>query len=235
MARYGGDNLRGQAIALRGKTYWDHPMVLATQSGIIYDTPPPFSAGVLLLLLALLCVSSLVFWALIRRSTSHRQWITLQEWARERGFSMRNIKPTDLPPPLAALSPLVRLSVADANSSLVQMETDAQKWNLLIRKMSNEWIPSGLRPAKHDTSVLDQLRLSTYPAYSSAQRFHLVSADSAAARKLSRSITRALIPADVGLLLWGNWLVLDFTHRPFDPVEFGRMIALGEQVAALLP
>ncbi len=38
-----------------------------------------------------------------------------------------------------------------------------------------------------------------------------------------------------GPLLWGNWLVLDFTKRPFDPVEFGRMLALAEQVAGMLP
>ena len=210
-------------------------MVLAVQSGIIYDRPPAFSLGILFALLVLLGVSSAVFCVLVRRCTSHRQWISLREWAREHGFKSRRMEPADLPPPLAALSPLVRLSLADARTSLMQLETDAQQWNLLIRKMPTEWIPSGLRPAKQETSLLDQLHLSTYPAYSSPERFHLLSADSAAARKLSKSITRALIPADVGLLLWGNWMVLDFTHRPFDPVEFGRMIALAEQVAGLLP
>jgi hypothetical protein len=210
-------------------------MLAATQFGIVYDRPPPFSFGFLFTVLFMLGVSVAVFWALVRRCTSHRQWISLKEWAREHGFRTRPIVPADLPPPIAALAPQVRLSLADSKSSLVQLGTTATQWNLLIRKTTGEWIPSGLRPAKHDTSVLDQLQLSTYPAYSSAERFHLVSADSAAARKLSKSIARALIPPDVGLLLWGNWLVLDFTHRPFDPVEFGRMIALGEQVAAMLP
>jgi hypothetical protein len=148
---------------------------------------------------------------------------------------LRAINPADLPPPIAAMSPLVRLSLSDARASLVQLETTKATWNLLFRKMPGEWIPSGLRPARQPTSLLDELKLSTYPAYSSAERFHLVSADSAAARKLSKSLTRALIPADVGLLLWGNWLVLDFTQRPFDPVEFGRMLALAEQVAGMLP
>jgi hypothetical protein len=210
-------------------------MIVAVHGGIVYDRPPAFSVGILLTLLVLLGISTAIFWLLVRRSTSHRQWISLQDWARERGFKTRNIQPAELPPPLAALSPLVRLSLADNKSSLVQLQTEAAQWNLLIRKMPTQWIPSGLRPAKQTTSILDQLSLSTYPAYSSMERFLVVSSDSAAARKLSKSITRALIPADVGLLLWADWLILDFTHRPFDPVEFGRMISLGEQIAGLLP
>jgi hypothetical protein len=157
------------------------------------------------------------------------------EWARERGFKNRPIAPADLPPPIAVLPAIVRHSLTGGRASLLQLEKGQSQWNLLIRKTSGAWIPSGLRPAMQESSILDELHLSTYPAYSTAERFHLVSADSAAARKLSKSIARALIPADVGLLLWGEWLVLDFTQRPFDPIEFGRMIALAEQVAGLLP
>jgi hypothetical protein len=210
-------------------------MIGAAQFGIVYDRPPPFSFGILFTLLFLLAASTAVFCVLVRRCTSHRQWITLREWARDHGFKTRSSQETDLPPPIAALPAQVRLSLADARASLVQLQAGAAQWNLLVRRMTTEWIPSGLRPAKQGSSVLDELGLSTYPAYSSAERFHLISADSAAARKLSKSLARALIPADVGLLLWGDWLVLDFTQRPFDPIEFGRMIALAEQVAGLLP
>ena len=210
-------------------------MATVPQYGTIYDQPPAFSFGILLTLLLLLGASVGVFWLLVRHCTSHRQWVTLKEWAREHGFRSRLMNPTDLPPPIAAMSPLVRLSLSSRAASLVQLETGASQWNLLIRKMPGEWIPSGLRPAQQPTSLLDELKLSPYPAYSSNERFHLVSADAAAARRLSKSITRALIPPDVGLLLWGNWLVLDFTHRPFDPVEFGRLLALGEQLAGMLP
>jgi hypothetical protein len=210
-------------------------MATVPQYGTIYDQPPAFSFGILVLLLVLLGASVGVFWLLVRRSTSHRQWVTLKEWAREQGFRFRPIKSTALPAAIAAMSPLVRLSLTSRAASLVQLETGAGQWNLLIRKMPGEWIPSGLRPAQHAVSLLDELKLSPYPAYSSNERFHLVSSDAAAARRLSKSITRALIPPDVGLLLWGNWLILDFTHRPFDAVEFGRMLALGEQVAGMLP
>ncbi len=210
-------------------------LCLAAQFGTVYDQPPSFSFGIFFCLLVLLGAAVGTFWFVVQRCTSHRQWVSLKEWARERGFKFGSIDPSTLPRPIAAMSPLVRLGLTDGRATLVQVETSAGRWNLLIRKIPGEWIPSGLRPAKHDTSLLDELKLSTYPAYSSSERFHLVSADSAAARKLSKSITRALIPADVGLLLWGNWLVLDFTMRPFDPVEFGRMLALGEQVAGMLP
>jgi len=210
-------------------------MATASQFGTIYDQPPPFSFAILLTLLVLLGASLGIFWLLVRHCTSHRQWMTLKEWARDRGFKFRLINPSALPPPIAAMSPLVRLSLTSRTATLAQLQTGPAQWNLLIRKMPGEWIPSGLRPAQHTTSLLDELKLSPYPAYSSTERFHLVSADAAAARRLSKSIARALIPPDVGLLLWGNWLMLDFTHRPFDPVEFGRMIELAEQVAGMLP
>jgi len=46
---------------------------------------------------------------------------------------------------------------------------------------------------------------------------------------------RSLLPPDVGLLLHGRHLVLDFSDRPFDAIEFGRMLALADQLAARLP
>ena len=58
-------------------------MAIASQYGTIYDQPPPFSFTILLTLLVLLGASVGVFWLLVRRSTSHRQWVTLKEWARE--------------------------------------------------------------------------------------------------------------------------------------------------------
>ena len=51
-----------------------------------------------------------------------------------------------------------------------------------------------------------------------------------AARDLARSTLMALLPPDLGLLLVGRHLLLDFSARPFDPIEFGRMIALADQL-----
>ena len=46
---------------------------------------------------------------------------------------------------------------------------------------------------------------------------------------------RSLLPADVGLLLIGRQLLLDFSDRPFDSIEFGRMMSLTDQLVKHLP
>ena len=59
--------------------------------------------------------------------------------------------------------------------------------------------------------------------------------DPAAARRLYRSHLRALLPPDVGLLLHGEHLVLDFSARHFDALELSRMLALADQIVAHVP
>ncbi|HEX8911338.1 MAG TPA: hypothetical protein VF796_03185, partial [Humisphaera sp.] len=55
------------------------------------------------------------------------------------------------------------------------------------------------------------------------------------ATTLATSSVRGLLPPDVGLLLVGRHLVLEFSDRPFDAIEFNRMIAVAGQVVAHLP
>ncbi len=201
---------------------------------IQYAGNAPVPITPLLLLFVLFGAAVGTFWRLVRRSTVDRHRLALLEWARDHGFRARPLAADAFPPPIAVIPAAVRVSLTNSKLWLVRLKKDSICWHLLVGRIAGEWIPSGLKPAHQPASIIDELRLSTFPAYSS-ERFHLLSADSAAARKLSRSVTRALIPADVGLLLWGNWLVLDFSQRPFDPIEFGRMLALAEQVAELLP
>jgi hypothetical protein len=66
-------------------------------------------------------------------------------------------------------------------------------------------------------------------------RFVVFGSDSHAARILSKSEARALLPPDIGLILHGQHLVLDFSARPFDGIELGRMVALADQLAGHLP
>ena len=42
----------------------------------------------------------------------------------------------------------------------------------------------------------------------------------------------ALLPHDLGLVLQGRRLILDFSTRPFDGIELSRIVALVEQLAA---
>jgi hypothetical protein len=72
-------------------------------------------------------------------------------------------------------------------------------------------------------------------AMAPTERLVLYGADARAARALGKSSVAALLPADVGLLLVGENLVLDFSTRPFDPLEFQRVDALAEQIVLHLP
>jgi hypothetical protein len=114
-----------------------------------------------------------------------------------------------------------------------------RRFNVLVREMEidGEWKATGLRPV-HVTegeSLLDVYSLSSYPAMGNVERFVVYGTDTLSARELSKSHARGLLPGDVGLLLVGKKLMLDFSARHFDPIEFDRMVALAEQLVAQLP
>lgn len=207
---------------------------------------------VLLTLFLILGASAATFWALVRRWESHRQWLALGEWARAHGLRPRACDPSRLPPPidaLAARQPVVRLCLANHATLLMQFQTTPPEqqpggppvaggpaiWNILLRRLPAPWRAAGLRPTNAGTSLLDLFSLSGFPQLGATERFTVFGADSADARALSDSMTRSLLPPDVGLLLHGDHLVLDFSDRPFDEIELDRMLALAEQVTEKLP
>ena len=219
-----------------------------------YPQPPTFSPLVLFTLALVAAASSAVFWLLVRRATSHRQWVAFSDWARERRFRFRRAGPDAIPAPFDSLrttpdSPAlsVRLSLGKGPTQLVQLEATAPVaavsasaprrivWNLLIREIPSDWPPTGLRPATATSSVLDLFSLSSFPSLGATDRFVAYGTDSAAARVVSKSMLRSLLPPDVGLLLHGRRLVLDYSDRPFDAIEFGRMLALADQLVGKMP
>jgi hypothetical protein len=107
-------------------------------------------------------------------------------------------------------------------------------WNVLVRQIGSRWRPTGLRPAQAASSVLDLFSLSSFPTMGT-ERFVAYGTDSAAARAVTKSMLRSLLPADVGLLLHGQYLVVDFSSRPFDAIELSRVAALSDQLASHLP
>lgn len=205
------------------------------------------SAAVLVTLLVLLAASSITFWVLVERSTSRRRWVALSEWARQRGFAFRRCDPNRPPAPLDTLRdpPRVRMCLSDRRSTFAQIDLplglpDAQPhntWNLLVRRLETTWPPTGLRPVATEErpSILDAFSLSSFPLLGATDRFMVFGTDSSAARVLSQSMARSLLPPDVGMLLHGRHLLLDFSSRPFDAIEFDRMLALAEQLAGKLP
>ncbi|MDB5295033.1 MAG: hypothetical protein JWO31_1016, partial [Phycisphaerales bacterium] len=108
-------------------------------------------------------------------------------------------------------------------------------WHALLWPIDREWPVVGLRPATAADSLVDLLPDAARPPRSATPRFVVHSGDRRAAAAVGASSLGGLLPPDVGLLLIGKHLVLDFSGRPFDGIEFNRMIAVAEQMVAHLP
>jgi hypothetical protein len=187
------------------------------------------NAVVVSALLIMLAASTVMFRVLSERSTSHRRRIELAEWARGEGWDF-----SDALPPV-----FDRLPGLEAGTALRDLEHPAWaaqlgSWHLLVRQIEAEWRQAALRPTGATTSALDLFPLNAFPRYDGV-RFTVLAADAAAAETLWRSSAGALLPPDVGLLLYGHYLVLDFSARPFDSIELNRMRTVAEQIAARLP
>lgn len=221
---------------------------------LVKAIPSPWiSVEVLATLFVILAGSAATFWALVRRWESHRQWLALGEWATQHGLRSSGQDLTRLPPPLESLAnrqPVIRLCIGNESTTLMQFQTAPPQpqpggppiasgpaiWHVLLRKLdSPPWRPTGLRPTSIGASLLDLFSLVGFPQLGPSDRFTLFGADSADARALANSMTRSLLPPDVGLLLLGDHLILDFSDRPFDEIELDRMLALAEQVVEKLP
>jgi hypothetical protein len=193
--------------------------------------------------LTVLFISALVFTWQVRRWTTNRRWLALWDWSRMSGYRFSRTEQSP-PAPLDILRDRnlrMTTSLTDGKTWLMQLEdaTDpaarAKRFHVLMRAIESVWKPTGLRPAHAAGSFLDLFSLSSYPAMGEVERFVIYATDTPAARALSKSHARGLLPPDVGMLLAGRRLILDFSARPFDPIEFGRMTALADQLIAHLP
>ena len=103
-------------------------------------------------------------------------------------------------------------------------------WHVYMRQTSFSWSPTGLRPVANGRSLLDLFSLTSFPLLGSTDRFVVYGTESQDAERLSHSMARGLLPPDIGLLLYADRLLLDFSARPFDEIEFNRMLALADQL-----
>jgi hypothetical protein len=205
-----------------------------------------------------------MFWVHVRRWTGNRQWLNLRDWANRNGFKMSGAAKAAVPAPLAGLTlppPAARVSLAGRRVVLVQVETAGvgstpvaadgvaeatppghvaplpapRVWNVLVREIGAYWPATALRPAQHERSLVDLFGLPALPALMSGERYVVHGVDAPAARAVVGSMLMALLPQDLGLVLDGRRLVLDFSTRPFDGIELSRIVALAEQLAGHLP
>jgi hypothetical protein len=215
-------------------------MPLADPIQTIYPSPL-----VLVILFVILGACLAVFVTLVRRETRHRRTVALSQWARNRSLHIADPE-TEVPElaPLNQFKPKVQAAIRGDNITLVQIETpeiplaagavSAKRWNLIFRKLEATWRTTALRPAEHSVSAVDLFSLSSYPSLMQSTRFMIFGAESRAAQFLAESSAPALLPADVGLILYGTHLILDFSGRPFDEIEFDRLIDLTKQLAPRL-
>ncbi len=200
--------------------------------------PPTFSFGILLTLLLILLASGAVFSVLTRQWTTHRPMQALREWAGNRRFKLHQ-PPIPLPPSLHGLQPLdpkIQTLLTRGPLMLIRITTAAKPasprptWNLIIRETQQAQTPAGLRPANAAHSFMDLFALTSFPSMLPPERFIVYAAESRDARQLAASPVRGLLPADIGFLIHGPFITLDFSTRPFDPIEFERMMTIMEQV-----
>jgi hypothetical protein len=211
---------------------------------IAIELPPElrFNPWIVISLLLIVGVSVVVFYWQVNRWTTHRGWRALLDFAREQNFTLSR-QDREPPEPLERL-PAARMTVSleSKQTKMFQLETlaggavETPRWHVLAREVPGMmWPVTGLRPTHAKASLLDLFSMKSYPGLGETERFVIFGVDSNAATLLSRSQARALLPPDVGLLLAGTHLVLDFSTRPFDSIELGRMNALAEQLVTHLP
>jgi hypothetical protein len=201
--------------------------------------------------IAIFAASWWTFGVLVGRSTEQRHIVAMSQWGRERGIRFRTMSPADFPGPLKAVVNqrlTVKTCLASKRATLMMVETtpataapgalssaDPAVWNFLIVETPTPWPTTALRPVSASTSAVDLFSLSSFPLLGGSERFVLFGVDSIAAAALTRSSARGLLPADIGLVLHGRRLLLDFSSRPFDTVEFERMLVVARQIVEHLP
>jgi hypothetical protein len=185
-----------------------------------------------------------MFVLLTRRSTRLRGWVVMSEWAHDHGFSLRHgRRAAALPAVLDRLHGRALLTLRSPRALFCKVQVPAPPdatagtvpegatWHLLIRKISADWPPAALRAVAASPGFADRYGLRPFHSSGGEDRFVVLAADAVAARHLWRSGAPAALPPDLALLLWHDRLVIDFSARHFDPIEFDRMLALAEQLA----
>jgi hypothetical protein len=207
------------------------------------------STTILVTLLILLGASVGVFAMLVRSLTTRRKSLALLQWAKNHQARLSNSSRQSLPDKLNFIrdfNPRLGMAIDARHWTVAELTTQGPpeskgrrpRWQLLAWEFSpdaNAWQPTGLRPASHAVSLLDLFNLSSFPSLGGNDRFMVFGTDAATARALADSAAQTLLPADIGLLLHGHTLVMDFSSRPFDPIQLERVLALAQQLLPRLP
>ncbi|QOV88570.1 hypothetical protein [Humisphaera borealis] len=210
------------------------------------------SALVVFILLLLLAIAGCTYFALVWRETSARRAVALAEWAQATGFYFNPLAKLRPPRPFERFGTGVRIRncLVSSKATVVEFSVDSpakatvaddpaampsHRFNVLVWPVESDWPAIALRPAAAATSLSDILSLPSQAARFGSHRFVIHTDHRTTGKHLADSRVRGLLPADIGLLLLGRYMILDFSCRPFDGIEFNRMIAIAQQVLSHLP
>lgn len=203
------------------------------------------SAVVLVVLLLLLAIAGGTFYALVWRETSARRSVALEEWAQATGFYSNPLAKLRAPHPLERFgkSVHVRRCYVSPSATVVEFTVDpppgsvaaATTFHVLIWPVESDWPAVALRPVLATLALSDMLPLPSQAAKFGSHRFVIHTDHRSTGAHLATSRIGGLMPADIGLILIGRHMLVDFSCRPFDGIEFNRMISVAKQVVAHLP
>jgi hypothetical protein len=104
----------------------------------------------------------------------------------------------------------------------------------LQAELPTDWPPCGLRPATGSSSLIDRFALSSFPSLALDRRFMVFGSEPRCAGAMVASGVLSRLPAEIGLLLHHRYLILDFSSRHFDEIEFARVVELAGELTELL-
>lgn len=180
--------------------------------------------------------SFVIFSYLVHRETHRRSDALLLDWARSKQMT-RLDRERGVPPPLEAwdhrgISLLTGFTGGAITVARVQT-SEGLKWNCLIRHLESSAPVSGVRSVEATSTLLDLIDLPILPGQAQQHRVVAMGHDIASARALMDRVA-PLIPADLSLIRFDRHVLIDFSGRPFDPVELTRITQLTEQLVAVV-
>lgn len=199
---------------------------------------PHFSLGIFLTLVVCLIASLGMFVVLLRRWITFRFRYELEQWAGHHRFKIaENPSGESLPAPLngpegnglSARWIFTSEDRAIAQVILAPSAAEVRVYNICIAATAVKTPPVALKPAIVPQTILDRFRLAP-AASTSSDRFQILGNDLSANLRISESIIAGIAPPDVAFLFTGGLMVIDFSSRPFDPIEFDRMLVLADQI-----
>lgn len=213
---------------------------------IVADTTtlPNASPTIIAMMILLLAAATGVFWMLTRRWVHSRQMGALYDWARTNSMTLDRRGELPLPQVLATLAeqPQPVLALHNEQTLILQLHTDPsgaqlrpQRWNILLHYLPRRWPATALRPADAPQTFIDFFALPAMAGLDAPERFTVHGEDRAAASLVVATSLGTLLPPGIGLLLIGDYLLLDFSTRPFDGTEFTRLQIVANQLTSQLP